>query len=131
MIAATRAGHIPTRTISRSPWRRRLTDKAVEGRIIDVGWSTGAASNQELADRIGAQTGCKLKTTIIPWWLIRTAVATVGQVSDSANDLGRMFLFFRGGTYVADNRAHEDFLGPIPSKDDAVKRWAAAKNLIL
>jgi hypothetical protein len=42
-----------------------------------------------------------------------------------------MFLFFREGTYIADNRAHEELLGPVPSKDDAVKRWALSKNLIM
>jgi uncharacterized protein YbjT (DUF2867 family) len=108
-----------------------LTDKAVEGRIIDVGWSTGPISNQELADTIAAQTGRKLKVSVIPWWLIRAAVATLGHVNENVNDLGRMFLFFGAGTYVADNRAHEELLGPLPSKDDAVKRWAAAKELIL
>lgn len=107
-----------------------LTDNAVEGRIIDVGWSTGPVSNQELADTIAAQTGRKLKVSVIPWWLIRAAVATVGHMSENVNDLGRMFLFFGGGTYTADNRAHEELLGPVPSRDEAVKRWAAARELI-
>ncbi len=108
-----------------------VTDKPVEGRIIDVGWSTGAISNQELADTIAAQTGRKLKISIIPWWLIRTATATIGYFSEKVKDLLRMFLFFREGTYIADNRAHEELIGPVPSKDDAVKRWALSKNLIM
>ena len=108
-----------------------LTDKAVEGRIIDVGWSTGPISNQELASTIAAQTGRSLTVSIIPWWIVRAAVATVGRLNENVNELGRMFLFFRRGTYIADNRAHEELLGPLPSKDDAVKRWAAARELIL
>ena len=118
-----------TADVAQSLATAALTDKAVEGRIIDVGWSTGPISNQELADTIAAQTGRRLKVSVIPWWLIRAVVATVGRLNESVNDLGRMFLFFGGGTYAADNRAHEELLGPLPSKDDAVRRWAAAKDL--
>jgi uncharacterized protein YbjT (DUF2867 family) len=108
-----------------------LTDRSVEGRIIDVGWSTGPISNQELASTIAAHTGRTLTVSVIPWWVIRAAVATVGHLNENVNEFGRMFLFFGGGAYIADNRAHEELLGPLPSKDDAVRRWAAARELIL
>jgi hypothetical protein len=88
-------------------------------------------SNHELADTIAAQTGRRIKRSIIPWGVLSAATASVGLVNHFIRDLGRMFLFFRTGKYVADGRAHEELLGPLPTKDDAIGRWAHAKGLVL
>jgi hypothetical protein len=50
--------------------------------------------------------------------------------NEGAGDLERMFLYFRSGRYVADNTLHEELLGPVPTGEDAVRRWAKEKNLI-
>jgi uncharacterized protein YbjT (DUF2867 family) len=108
-----------------------LTENAVEGHIIDVGWSDGPVSNQQLAKTVADQTGRKLKTSLVSWAMITAASATIGRVNRNLGDLFQMFLFFRSGHYIADNRAHEELLGPLPSRDDAVKRWASANSLIV
>ncbi len=108
-----------------------LTDKPVQGRSIDVGWSTGPVSCQELADTIAAETKRTLKTMIVPWWVVRVGSGAVGVFNEGARDMGNMFAFFRTGKYVADNKLHEELLGPVPAKNEAVKRWAQAQKLIL
>ncbi len=95
-----------------------------------MGWSTGPVSNRELADTIAAVTHRKLKRTIVLWWLVRAGTAVVGAFNGGVGDLGRMFLYFRTGRYVADSKLHEELLGPMPTKEDAVRRWAEEKHLI-
>ena len=44
--------------------------------------------------------------------------------------LGTMSLDLRHGRYVADAALHEALLGPLPTKDDGVRRWAQAQGLV-
>jgi hypothetical protein len=95
--------------------------------VIDVGWSTGPVTNQEMADTIGAQTKRPIKLSVVPWGLVAFGTGAV-DLNPGVRDLGKMFAFFATGKYVADNRAHEELLGPLPTKDDAIRRWAAASE---
>jgi hypothetical protein len=60
----------------------------------------------------------------------RTAGRNGAAFNEGAGDLGRMFLYFRSGRYVADSTLHEELLGPVPTGEDAVRRWAEEKGLI-
>jgi uncharacterized protein YbjT (DUF2867 family) len=126
----TRLSYVYTADLAQSLATAALTDKPVEGRTIDVGWSTGPVSNQELADTIAAQTNRKIKVSVIPWWVLRFVKATIGLFRPAVRDLINMFLFFETGKYVVGTRVHEELLGPLPSKDDAVRRWARTKGLV-
>lgn len=128
--AKTRVTYIYTADLAKSLATAALTENPVEGRIIDVGWSTGPLTNQELADTIAAQTKRTINVSVIPWGILRFVNATIGRFSTAVHDILSMFLFFETGKYVADNRAHEELLGPLPSKDDAIRRWAEANRLV-
>jgi uncharacterized protein YbjT (DUF2867 family) len=103
---------------------------AAVGKVIDVGWSTGPVTNEALADLIAKVTKRRLSRTTVPWWIVRAMTTVVGAFNEGAGDLGRMFLYFQSGRYVADNALHESLLGPLPTADDAVRRWAEEKGLI-
>lgn len=107
-----------------------FADEKIVGRTVDVGWSTGPLSNAELADTIASITHRTLARTIVPWWVLKTVTAVVGTFNHDVRDLGKMFLYFRHGRYVADAALHEALLGPLPTKDDAVRRWAQAQGLV-
>ena len=97
---------------------------------IDVGWSTGPVSCQELADTIAAETKRTLKTMIVPWWGCGLALARWESSTKAHAIWSNMFAFFRTGKYVADNKLHEELLGPVPAKNDAVKRWAPGSKAL-
>jgi uncharacterized protein YbjT (DUF2867 family) len=126
----TRWSYVYTQDLAESLVHAVFADARIVGQTIDVGWSTGPVSNKELADTIAAVTHRKLKRTTVPWWLVRAGTAIVGAFNAGAGDLGRMFLYFRTGRYVADSKRHEELLGPLPTKEDAVRRWAEEKHLI-
>ena len=46
-----------------------------------------------------------------------------GAFDSRSEDSRKMFGFFQTGRFVADPTAHERFLGPVPSAEDAVSRW--------
>lgn len=119
-----------TQDIAESLVQAVFADARIVGQTVDVGWSTGPVSNKELADTIAAVTHRKLKRTIVPWWVVRAGTAVVGMFNRGAGDLGQMFLYFRSGRYVADAKRHEELLGPLPTKEDAVRRWAEKEHLI-
>lgn len=127
---ATRWTWVCTHDVADSLVKAAFADPKVLGRTIDVGWSTGPLTNGELADAIEAVTNRKLKRTTIPWWLVQTATSILGLVSHGVRDIGGMFLYFRSGRYVADNRPHEELLGPLPTKEAAIRRWSEEKKLI-
>jgi uncharacterized protein YbjT (DUF2867 family) len=108
-----------------------FADPGAVGKTIDVGWSTGPVTNKELADAIAKVTGRMLKRTIVPWWVLRAATVLAGPFSKNADDLARMFLYFRKGRYVADLASYYAFLGPAPTMEDAVRRWAEGAKLVL
>jgi uncharacterized protein YbjT (DUF2867 family) len=107
-----------------------FADDRIVGKTVDVGWSTGPVTNGELADLIARATKRTLSRTTVPWWVVSAVTKVVGAFNEGAGDLGRMFLYFRSGRYVADNTLHEELLGPVPTGEDAVRRWAQEKNLI-
>jgi YD repeat-containing protein len=105
-------------------------DDRIVGKFIDVGWSTGPVSNQELATVIAKVTGVALKVRIVPWFVVGLATRITGIFGLPAAELGRMFLYFRTGRYVADTKLHDELLGPSPTKEDAIRRWAIEKGLV-
>jgi uncharacterized protein YbjT (DUF2867 family) len=107
-----------------------FADDKIVGKTVDVGWSTGPVTNGELADLIAQVTKRTLSRTTVPWWVVSAMTTVVGAFNEGAGDLGRMFLYFRSGRYVADNTLHEELLGPVPTGEDAVRRWAQEKGLI-
>jgi uncharacterized protein YbjT (DUF2867 family) len=119
-----------TQDLAESLVKAVFADAKIVGQRVDVGWSTGPVSNKELADTIAAITHRKLRRTTLPWWVVRAGTAVVGAFNSGVGDLGRMFLYFRTGRYVADGKLHEELLGPLPTKEDAVRRWAEEKRLI-
>jgi len=129
-LGTTRWTWVYTHDVADSLVKAAFADPRILGRTIDVGWSTGPLSNSELADAIQVVTNRTLKRRIIPWGVVKAATSVLGLVSGTIRDIGGMFLYFRSGRYVADNRAHEEFLGPLPTKDAAIRRWAEEKRLI-
>ncbi|WP_259671456.1 SDR family oxidoreductase [Rhizobium sp. NZLR11] len=102
----------------------------IVNQTIDVGWSDGPKNQQELADIMSDVVDRRLKTQIIPWWLLRVAARPVRLFSELGYDLIQMFLFFRTGLYVSDIAKHERFFGPAPTTRDAITRWARDQRLI-
>jgi len=102
----------------------------INGEIIDVGWVTGPVSNCELAEAISEVTGTALKVRVVPWPLVWVATQITGVLGLPASEMGRMFLYFRSGRYVADTKKHDKILGPSPTKEDAIRRWAVEKRLV-
>lgn len=107
-----------------------FADERIVGQSIDLGWSTGPVTNEELADAIAAVTHRKLKRTIVPWWLFGLGTRVVGAFSESARDLGKMFSYLRKGRYVANCARQEVLLGPAPTMDSVLRRWAQERGLI-
>lgn len=108
-----------------------FADDRVVGKTVDVGWSTGPLSNQELSEAIAATTGRALKLKIVPWGVVQFATVLTGFFGIAASELGRMFLYFRTGRYVANTKLHDELLGPSPTKEDAIRRWANEKGLVV
>ena len=119
-----------TQDLAESLVKAVFAEGKVDGKTIDVGWSTGPVTNGELADVIAKVTHRTLKRTIVPWWVVGAGTAVIGAFSHGVKDMGSMFLFFRTGRYVANNTLHEEMLGPVPTAEDAVRRWAAEKRLV-
>lgn len=126
----TRWTWVYTQDLAESLVQAVFADDRIVGKSVDVGWSTGPVTNAGLADAIARVTHRTLKRTTVPWWVVRAGTAVVGAFHHGARDLGSMFLYFRKGRYVADNRLHEELLGPAPTMDD-VRRWAEEKKLIV
>ena len=108
-----------------------FADSSIIGKIIEVGWANEPVTNRELADAIAQVTARKLKRVTIPWWIMRLITAIVSPFNQGFGDLGRMFLYFKKGHYVADAVLHEAFFGSPPTMEDALKRWALSNQLIL
>lgn len=102
----------------------------IVNQTIDVGWSDGPKSQQELADIISDVINKRLKIQIIPWWIVRMAAQPVKLFSELGYDLIQMLLFFRTGLYVSDNSGHKRFFGSAPTSRDAIARWARNQQLI-
>jgi uncharacterized protein YbjT (DUF2867 family) len=102
----------------------------IVNQTIDVGWSDGPKSQQELADTISDILNKRLKIQIIPWWMLRVAARPVKLFSELGYDLIQMFLFFRTGLYVSNISKHERFFGPAPTSHDVITRWARDQQLI-
>ena len=126
----TRWTWIYTGDLAESLVKAVFADDRILGRCVDVGWSTGPLSNQELADAISSVTGREFKLKIVPWGLVRVVTALTGFFGIGASEMGRMFLYFRSGRYVAHTKVHDELLGPSPTKEDAIKRWAMDKGLV-
>lgn len=108
-----------------------FADERIVGKTVDVGWSTGPLSNQELSETIASITGRSMKLKVVPWKVVRFATALTGLFGIAASELGRMFLYFRTGRYVANTKLHDELLGPSPTKEDAIRRWANEKGLVV
>jgi uncharacterized protein YbjT (DUF2867 family) len=129
--ATTRWTWIYTQDLAEALVQAAFADSAIVGRSIDIGWSSGPVSNKELADAISAVTGRTLKRSIVPWWLLSAVTQIGGTFSHTVRDIGSMFLYFRAGRYVANVALQEQFLGPAPTMESAVRRWAEAQRLIV
>ena len=126
-----------------TPWSYVLTDdlasavaKAavhpgsdISNQTIDIGWSDGPRSQQELAALVTRITGRDLSVWVVPWLVFRALVRLVKPFSELGYDLMRMFLFFRSGRFVSDTRKQERFLGPAPTAHEALTRWVTRKQL--
>jgi len=130
-LGTTRWTWVCTHDVADSLVKAAFADPGILGRTIDVGWSTGPLTNGELADAIQTVTNRTLKRRIIPWGVVKAATAVLGRFSGTVRDIGGMFLYFRSGRYVADTRLHEEFLGPVPTREASIRRWAEEKHLIL
>ena len=62
--------------------------------------------------------------------ILGVATKIKGLFGVPASELGRMLFYFRSGRYVADTKIHDELLGPSPSKEDAIRRWATEKGLV-
>lgn len=102
----------------------------IGGQTIDIGWSDGPKSQQDIANVISRLLGKRLTMWTVPWALFSILVRPVRLFSELGYDLMRMFLFFRRGVFVADTRLQERFFGPAPSSDEAIARWAQANGLL-
>lgn len=101
----------------------------INNQTIDISWSDGARSQQEIADLITRATGISLSTWVVPWLVFRVMVRPIKLFSELGYDLLRMFLFFRTGQFVADTNQQERFFGPAPTALDVITRWANGNQL--
>ena len=112
---------------------KAVTAPGVDGQIIDVGW-TRAVTAKELCDLIAQATNRPVKLTVYPYWVMRIMLGVAGLFKPLFADIAAMIQFFReenGAKYRADATKHEQLLGPVPTPEDAVKRWAEAAGLVL
>ncbi|MHB2165714.1 SDR family oxidoreductase [Alsobacter sp. R-9] len=105
-------------------------DETIASQTIDVGWSDGARSQQEIAALITQVTGRSLSIWVVPWLAIRVLTRPVKLVSELGYDLMKMFLFFRTGRFVADTTRQDALFGRAPTALEAITRWARRNGLL-
>lgn len=101
----------------------------IDNQAIDIGWRDGPKSQEELAELISQATGKPLKVWVVPWMVISVLVRLVKPFSELGYDLMQMFLFFRTGKFVADTTKQERFFGPVPTAQEAMRKWANVNQL--
>ena len=97
-------------------------DAAADGQHIDLGWDRPVSTNQ-IAALSAAQIGTPVKVGHIPWPLLNVAMWAIGKFDSRSEDSRAMFRFFQTGRFVAEPTAHEQFLGTVPTAEDAIGRW--------
>lgn len=97
-------------------------DQSADGQRIDLGWDRPVSINQ-IAALSAAQLGTPVKVRHIPWPLLNVGMRLFGAFDSRSEDSRGMFAFFQTGRFVADPTAHERFLGPVPTAENAVSRW--------
>lgn len=102
----------------------------INNQTIDIGWSDGPKSQLEIAGIITETIQKRLSIWVVPWPVFTVLVRPVRLVSELGYDLMQMFLFFRKGRFVSDITKQERFLGPAPSAQDVIARWAKSNGLI-
>jgi len=105
-------------------------DNEIHNLTIDIGWSDGPRSQQDIAGIISSTIQKRLSIWVVPWLVFTVLVRPVRLVSELGYDLMQMFLFFRKGRFVSDITNQERFFGPAPSAQDAIARWAKSNGLI-
>ena len=96
-------------------------DETADGQHIDLGWDR-PVSYKQLAALSAAQLGTPVTVRHIPWPLLNVGMRLIGALDSRSADSRGMFAFFQTGRFVADPTAHERFLGPVPTAEDAISR---------
>jgi uncharacterized protein YbjT (DUF2867 family) len=97
----------------------------IANQTIEIGWRDGPKSQGEIAELISQATGKSLRLWVMPWMVFSLLVHLVKPFSGLGYDLIQMFLFFRTGKFVSDTIKQEQFFGPAPTAQEAIKKWAS------
>ncbi|WP_218877948.1 hypothetical protein [Streptomyces sp. TLI_55] len=93
--------------------------EVADGERIDIGWDR-PVSMREVADRMGARAGKKIKVWSVPSGVARAAAAVAGRFMPLLKDMAAMFHWFDTGRYVADPTRQEQRFGPAPTAEQAL-----------
>ncbi|RHY25298.1 hypothetical protein DYB37_007599 [Aphanomyces astaci] len=105
------------------------SDDAIANQTIDIGWQDGPKTNAQIQALVEQATNTKLTNVTVPWWILSTFKYPTKLLHALAYDIITMLLFFRTGKFVADTTNQARFLGPVPTSEEAVRRWAKKNHL--
>ena len=97
----------------------------IANQTIDIGWRDGVTNQKELAELISKATGKPIKLWVVPWMVFSVLVRLVKPFLELGYDLMQMFLFFRTGKFVSDTTKQEQFFGPAPTAQEAIKKGSS------
>ena len=97
-----------------------------DGEHIDLGWDRPLAVS-DVAELTGRALGRRVRVLrLAP--VVSAILGLVGRINPGIADFKAMFDFFGTGQYVADTRRQSELLGPVPTAETAVARWAGQKE---
>ncbi|WP_133801584.1 SDR family oxidoreductase [Kribbella caucasensis] len=94
----------------------------VDGQRIDIGWDR-PVSMQNIADIATRLLGAKVKVRAVPTGPIRAIGAVAGPFLPLFKDMSAMLAWLGTGKYVADTTRQREVFGPVPTAEDALKRF--------
>jgi len=111
------------------PWHERHRDRhrrqrqPRRGQRIDIGWDR-PVSMTDLAETATRLLGKQIRLRSIPPGLIHAMGAVLGPFVHMAKDMSAMVGWFDTRRYVADTTRQAEVVGPVPTAEDAVTRFA-------
>lgn len=141
---AVKAGRFYVVGDKRTAWSYILTDDLAQSLVkaaafptddihfktIDTGWRDGPKNQEQLAQLISQVTGKSLSRWVVPWFVLQVMVRLIKPFSELGYDLIQMMLFFKTGRFVSNLRLHERYIGPSPTAQEAITRWASENKLV-
>ena len=98
------------------------------GGHIDIG-TDRVLDAPELAAAFGQLMGRPVRLQAIPYRPVRALMGVGGLVRPMVADFGHMIDFFFSGRYIADTSRQAELFGPVPTIEDALRRYLREAGL--